>query len=454
MLYKSINPVNGKVLKTYETISDKELDNKLRNGHHAFLKWEQETLENRIACIAEIAKILLEEKEEHARFISLEMGKPITQARAEIEKCALLCDYYCEEAPGYLKPEMHESNASESFLSFEPMGLIYAVMPWNFPYWQVFRFLIPNLILGNGALLKHASNVPQCAENIEKIVRKAGVHEHVFQNLFIDYKQSEKLIESNYVWGVTLTGSEYAGSKVAEKAGKCIKKSVLELGGSDPFIVMEDADIDKAVEVGIISRMQNAGQSCIAAKRFILHEKIYEEFVEKYVQATEALIVGDPFDEDTYVGPIARSYLVEELDLQVRKSIEKGAVALTGGHISEVGPAFYQPSVLTNISQDMPTYAEEVFGPVALIFKVKSEQEALELANDTEFGLGGAVWSKDIERAKKMAHKIRTGTVAINGGVRSEPRLPFGGTKKSGFGRELAELGLKEFANIKTINIF
>jgi succinate-semialdehyde dehydrogenase / glutarate-semialdehyde dehydrogenase len=454
MQYKSVNPVNATLLKTFNSISDSELSQKLINGHEAFLTWEKSSLDYRSNLIANIADLLRKDVEMHAKFITLEMGKPIVQARAEIEKCILLCEYYCEVAPDYLKPAIHESNAQESFVTFDPMGLIYAVMPWNFPYWQVFRFLIPNLMLGNGALLKHASNVPQCADNIEQLLLQAGIPEFVFQNLFIDYDQSDKVIGSEYVWGVTLTGSEFAGSKIAEMAGKNIKKSVLELGGSDPFIVLEDADINEAVDVGIVSRMQNAGQSCIAAKRFIVHESVYNEFLDKYTKAAQALIIGDPLNEDTYIGPIARDYLVEELQQQVNKSVEMGAKVVCGGKRSSVGESYFEPTVLVDVKEGMPAYKEEIFGPVAIIFKVSTEEEAIGIANDTEFGLGAAVWSADITIAKRIAAQIRSGTVAINGGVRSEPRLPFGGTKKSGFGRELAELGLKEFANIKTINVF
>ena len=453
-LYKSINPANSKWLKTYEQISDKELNHKLMKGNEAFLEWKDRPLKSRLSLIQSVADLLRKETDYHAKIITSEMGKPISQARAEIEKCILLCEYYMEVSADLLKAELHQSNAKQSYLSFEPLGLIYAVMPWNFPYWQVFRFLIPNLVLGNGALLKHASNVPQCADNMEKLLLKAGIPEFVFQNLFIDYHQSKMVIECDYVWGVTLTGSELAGSGVAELAGKNIKKSVLELGGSDPFIVLEDADIDQAVEIGIVARMQNAGQSCIAAKRFIVMEMVYDEFLQKYKKAAEKLVVGDPFKEDTYIGPIARDYLLDELHQQVIKSVEKGAVIVTGGKRSSFGPVFYEPTVLANVSKGMPAYGEEIFGPVAVLYKVSSEDEAIKLANDTEFGLGAAIWTKDLDNAKKLAGRIQTGTVAINGGVRSEPGLPFGGTKKSGYGRELAELGLKEFANIKTVNIF
>jgi succinate-semialdehyde dehydrogenase / glutarate-semialdehyde dehydrogenase len=326
--------------------------------------------------------------------------------------------------------------------------------PGIFPFGRYSGFFVPNIVLGNTALLKHASNVPQCAEAIENIVLEAGIPEGVLQNLFIDYKQSEKVIASPYVWGVTLTGSELAGSKVASLAGAHIKKSVLELGGSDPFIVLDDADIDGAVDSGIIARMQNAGQSCIAAKRFIIHQKAYDEFVEKYTQAAQKLVLGDPLDERTFMGPLATSYLVEELESQIAESVKMGAKVLTGGKRSPLGKLYFEPTVLSDITEAMPAFHQEIFGPVACMFKVKDDEEAITLANQTEFGLGGALWSRDENRAFHLAKQIQTGTVAINGGVRSEPRLPFGGTKKSGYGRELADLGLKEFANIKTINIF
>jgi succinate-semialdehyde dehydrogenase/glutarate-semialdehyde dehydrogenase len=454
MRYQTINPYTNKLEKEYEIISDEELSFKLSKANEEFLKWRKLEVKDRTQIIKSVSELLKSEAAKHANLITLEMGKPITQSYAEIEKCGWLCDYYIENAEDFLKPEVKRSRAKKSYLTYDPIGILYAIMPWNFPYWQVFRYLVPNLIAGNVSVLKHAPNVPQCSNAIEDLFKRAGLPEFVFQNLFIDYNQSEKVIENEHVWGVTITGSGVAGSKVAEQAGRNIKKSVLELGGSDPFIVFPDADIDAAVEAGVIARMQNTGQSCIAAKRFIIHKDIKEKFLEKYCAAVEDLKIGNPFEESTYIGPIAKGYLLENLDSQVERSIELGAKVVIGGKKSDFGNLYYQPTVLTGIKKGMPAYNEEFFGPVALFFDFSNEDEMLDLANDTEFGLGGAVWTKNIEKAEKIARYLDVGTVAINGGVRSEPALPFGGFKKSGYGRELAKLGIKEFTNMKTINIF
>jgi len=454
MTYKSINPATLEKLGEFPLLDNTLLEDKLKISKNVFLTWKNISIDERLRYVKEIGLHLKSDLVYHAKLISTEMGKPFTQAKTEIEKCILLCDFYFDNAKSLIKDKEFNENGKLSYITYEPMGIIYGIMPWNFPYWQVFRFFIPNIILGNTTLLKHASNVPQCALAIEKIVKSAGVPDGVFTNLFIDYQQSEKVISFDGVCGVTLTGSEMAGSKVAELAGKNLKKTVLELGGSDPFIVFDDADIDKAVEIGLFARMQNAGQSCIASKRFLIHQSVFDNFTEKFILACNNLKMDSPLSEDTELGPLANPYLLEELENQVNTSVRLGAKVLCGGGVLEKGRLFYKPTVITDVNQGMPLFKEEVFGPVAVFFKFNSDVEAIELANSTEFGLGASVWTKNIEKAMKVAKNIVTGTVAINGLVKSDPKLPFGGVKKSGFGRELGELGLKEFANIKTINVF
>ncbi|NLJ08615.1 MAG: NAD-dependent succinate-semialdehyde dehydrogenase [Sphingobacteriales bacterium] len=454
MAYKSFNPATKTLMKEFSTISDHELNKKLNLAGKMFLYWSGLSISERIKFIKDIGTCTERRKDEFSRLISLEMGKPIRQSRAEVEKCILLCRYYEENAEKWLSPQFTSLPDASASVVFEPTGAIYGIMPWNFPFWQVFRYLIPNLILGNVAFLKHASNVPQCAETIENLLLEVGLPEGVFQNLFIDYRQSEQVIAAEITSGVTLTGSEPAGKLVASLSGKYLKKTVLELGGSDPFIVFEDAEIDSCVKTAIFARFQNAGQSCIAAKRFIVHEKIYEEFLHHFVSACEKMIVGDPLNEQTELGPMATEYLLKDLEFQVSKSIEMGADVLTGGRLMFENSLFYAPTVLSGVKPDMPVSKEEVFGPVAAVFKFSEDHQALSMANDTVFGLGASVWTKNIEKAKKIAGQIVTGTVAINGIVKSHPALPFGGTRKSGYGRELGEWGLKEFANVKTLNIF
>lgn len=454
MTYESINPYNRQFLKSYESIENRELENKLANADLSFKRWSESDLDFRLNIIEQAGKNLKNEIKYHAGIISLEMGKPMKEAITEVEKCILLCEYYCKNAGKILIQEDYSDKFHKSFVCFEPAGIVFAVMPWNFPYWQVFRFLIPNLAIGNAALLKHASNVPQCAEAMEQLLLKSGLPEFVFQNLFINYEQVEKVIKYNGVTGVTVTGSEYAGSSIAEMAGKQIKKTVLELGGSDPFIVLEDADINCAVKSGIMARMRNAGQSCIAAKRFIVHKAIYNEFVELYCRKAAELVLGDPLSEKTEMGPLSSEKLLNEVENQIKESVDKGAKILLGGKRSSVGELFFEPTVITAIKKGMSLYSQEVFGPVALVFCIENEEEAIFIANDTEFGLGASIWSGNTEKAMKMAKKINSGIVAINGIVASEPHIPFGGVKKSGYGRELAGMGLKEFANIKTINVF
>jgi len=454
MTYKSINPYTKKEVSAFDYISDEELENKIELAAKVFKSWQYYQFAGKAEILKKVGALLRENKEYHAGIITSEMGKPIKQSVAEVEKCALLCDYYVENAEKILKEEIKASSAQKSIVRYEPMGIIYAVMPWNFPYWQVFRFIAPNFMLGNTGLLKHASNVPTCAIEIEKVFLDAGAPKGVFQNLFINYEQSEFVIENENVHGVTLTGSNLAGSKVAEHAGKYIKRSVLELGGSDPFIVFADADLDKAIENGINSRFLNNGQSCIAAKRFIVQHEIYDQFIDKFVQKVQSLACGDPAHPDIFIGPLAKESFVQELHEQVVKTIEMGARLLTGGKRLDENSLIYLPTVIDQIPNYAPLCKEEVFGPVAAVFSFETEIEAISRANDTNFGLGATIWTSNMKRALNMAREIVTGTVAINGMVKSEPGLPFGGVKDSGYGRELSDSGLKEFANMKTINIF
>ncbi len=452
MAYTSINPATNELLKEFEIISDKSLEKKLAISGRSFNHWSSLTFQKRLGFIKEIGKVLLENKNYHSGLMATEMGKPITQAMAEVEKCALLCDYYFEHAEEILVRKQIPSSMPQTYVSYEPIGAVLAVMPWNFPYWQVFRFLIPNLILGNTGLLKHASNVPQCASAIENICLEAGIPEGVFQNLYINYNQVENVIAHAAVQGVTLTGSEKAGSVIAALAGKHIKKSVLELGGSDPFIVFADADLENAVKTGVSARMQNNGQSCIASKRFLIQKDIFSSYKTAFADRVNKLIIGNPLDPKTEIGPLARPFLVEELDTQLQSSVSQGAVVETGGKRLESN--YYQPTVVSSLREGMPLYDKETFGPVASFFMFETDEEAVEIANCTEFGLGASVWTNNARRIEKLSKRIKAGTVAFNGIVKSDPAVPFGGIKKSGYGRELSGIGLKEFANLKAINIF
>jgi len=397
------------------------------------------------------AEILEAEKHELGRLMTIEMGKPITSAVQEAEKCAWVCRYYAENADGQLADEVIETGATKSYVRFQPLGPVLAVMPWNFPFWQVFRFAAPALMAGNVGLLKHASNVPQCALAIEDIFLRAGFPEGAFQTLLIGSDLVARVLEDKRVVAVTLTGSEPAGRNVASIAGKQIKKTVLELGGSDAFIVMPSANIEEAVATGIRARTLNNGQSCIAAKRFVVHSAIYAEFETRFVAGIKALRVGDPLDDSTEIGPLATEEILRNLARQVSTSVAAGALLLTGGHRLDRPGNFYEPTVLTDIPDNSPADCEEVFGPVALLFRVDNIDEAIRLANDTPFGLGASAWSNDHEEQTRFAELLEAGCVFINGMVASDPRLPFGGIKNSGYGRELAEFGIREFVNIKTV---
>lgn len=450
MEFKSINPYNGKKIETFKALSDIQLTKKLEKSVQAFEIWRKVPLKERIALMKKAGQVLRDNEERYAKTITLEMGKPIKESRAEVNKCAWVCDYYAENAATFLADKIIETDAQKSFVRHDPIGTVLAIMPWNFPFWQVFRFAAPTLTAGNVGLLKHASNVYGCAENIEEVFKKAGFPDGVFQNLIVHHDKIEDIITHDAVKAVTLTGSEKAGSSVAELAGKNLKKSLLELGGSNAFIVWDDADIDKTVATALTARMLNCGQSCIAAKRFILMEGIYDEFVEKFTQGVIELKSGDPMEEDTKVGPLARVDLAEQLQKQVQGSIEKGATLILGG---KQNGAYHEPTVLGNVKPGMPAFDEETFGPLAAMIKVKTIEEAFEVSELSTYGLGVTVCTTNIEKALEYASEVSDGAYFINELVKSDPRLPFGGQKRSGYGRELSKDGMMEFVNRKTIYV-
>lgn len=451
MKLKSINPANLEVIAEYSEYSDSIIQDKLESSNAAYLQWRTTSFADRVALILACQNVLLTQKQVYAELISLEMGKPITESIAEVEKCALLCEYYAKHAEEFLANLNVESEATLSYISYEALGPILSIMPWNFPFWQVFRFAVPAIMAGNSALLKHASNVTGCALAIESIFLKAGFPENLFQSLLIGSEKVEKVINHKHVKAVTLTGSEKAGSLVASQAGKCIKKVVLELGGSDPFIVLRDSDLEAAAKMAVKSRFINNGQSCIAAKRFIVDKAVFDEFEQLVVAKVKQLKVGDPFNTQTDLGPMARVDLVEGLEKQIQTSVKLGAKILCGGNRLDLGGAFFKPTVLSRVSKGMPAFDEEVFGPVLSLINANDEAECIKLANDCKYGLGASIWTSDISNAKKLASQIESGSVFINGMVKSDPRLPFGGIKLSGYGRELSEVGIKEFVNIKTV---
>jgi succinate-semialdehyde dehydrogenase / glutarate-semialdehyde dehydrogenase len=447
----TINPTTGETLTTFDSLTEQEIDEKLERALDTFRSYRRTSFEEREWMMLRAGEILEIESREFGRLMTTEMGKPIEAAIQEAEKCAWVCRYYAENARHHLADELIQTNAAKSYIHFQPLGPVLAVMPWNFPFWQVFRFAAPALMAGNVGLLKHASNVPQCALAIEDIFRRASFPEGTFQTLLIGSDSVQRVVEDSRVVAATLTGSEPAGRSVAGLAGKQIKKTVLELGGSDPFIVMPSANMDEAVSVAVKARTINNGQSCIAAKRFIIASEIYDEFERRFVDVMKALRVGDPMDEATDIGPLATEQILSDLDEQVRTSIAAGALLLTGGKRLAPSGNFYEPTVLANIPKESPAYCEEVFGPVALLFKVKGIDEAIRLANDTSFGLGAAAWTNDAHESAAFIDELEAGCVFINGMVASDPRLPFGGVKNSGYGRELSEFGIREFVNIKTV---
>ena len=451
MAIATVNPATGEVVRTFQPLSQAEIEKKLQLAVSAFRKERKTSFAERARRMSCAAEILERDKEKFGRLMTLEMGKPLKAAIAEAEKCATGCRFYAQNAEKFLKDEIIETGAKKSFIRYLPIGPILAVMPWNFPFWQVMRFAAPALMAGNVGLLKHASNVPQCALAIEEVFREAGFPEGVFQTLLIGSQQVDAILNDPRVVAATLTGSEQAGVEVGVSAAKRIKKVVLELGGSDPFIVMPSADLDAAVETAVQARVQNNGQSCIAAKRFIVAESIAPDFEKKFVQRMENLRIGDPFDDKTELGPLSTSDAVKSLDADVQKSVAAGARVLTGGHPLKLPGNYYAPTVLANIPKESPAYREEFFGPVASVFRVKDLDEAIQLANDSRFGLGASAWTNDDRERERLVNELEAGMVFINKMVASDPRVPFGGVKHSGHGRELGTVGIREFVNIKTV---
>ncbi|MHC4448281.1 MAG: NAD-dependent succinate-semialdehyde dehydrogenase [Planctomycetota bacterium] len=451
---ESVNPATGRTIKSYPQMTPQEVEAVVEQAHLAFLAWRTTSFAERAKLMKEAGSVLRHDKEHYARLMAEEMGKPVRDGRAETDKCAWVCDYYAENAERFLAAEPIETEATESFVTFQPLGVVLAVMPWNFPLWQVFRFAAPGLMAGNTGVLKHASNVPGCALAIEEVFTKAGFPDNVFRTLLIGSALVSDVIDNPRIVAVTLTGSTPAGKAVAQKAGEALKKTVLELGGSDAYVILEDADLEPAVEACVTSRLINAGQSCIAAKRFIVPEKLREAFERRFVELMKSRTMGDPLAEATDLGPQARHDLRDDLHRQVHASIDKGAQCLLGGEIPESPGAFYPPTVLSGVTKGMPAYDEELFGPVAAIIPVKDDDEAIRVANDSEFGLGAAVFTKDAKRGEAIAAtQLEAGCCFVNAFVRSDPRLPFGGVKTSGYGRELGEFGIREFVNIKTVYV-
>lgn len=454
MATEIINPANGVITGVYETMTPAEVNDIIEAVHDQWLSWKNTSFNERANLLHQAADILRQDKEELASLMTREMGKVKKEGISEIEKCAWVCDYYADQAEAFLRPQPEATDASKSYATFQPLGVILAVMPWNFPFWQVMRFAAPALMAGNAGVLKHASNVPGCAQAIEQVFERAGFPKNVFKTLLIGSDQVNDVITHPRVKAVTLTGSTPAGKAVASKAGEVLKKTVLELGGSDPYIILEDADLEKAVEICVNSRLINSGQSCIAAKRFIVIDSIKSDFEMLMVEKMKSKVVGDPTQEDTDIGPLARQDLRDDLHQQVVKSIEAGAKCLLGGEIPSGEGAYYPATILSDVTPGMPAYEEELFGPVATIIGASNQDEAVRIANDTSFGLGAAVFSRDIKRAEKIAAtEIEAGCCFVNSLVKSDPRLPFGGIKESGYGRELGTYGIKEFVNIKTVYI-
>jgi succinate-semialdehyde dehydrogenase/glutarate-semialdehyde dehydrogenase len=453
MSIATVNPATGKTLRTFEPFSAARVSEALDRGVAAYHQHRRTSFADRASRMRKAAGILDAECRELGRLMTLEMGKPIKAAVAEAEKCATACRYYAENAARFLADQPVELEGGQSWIAFQPIGVVLAIMPWNFPFWQVFRFAAPALMAGNVGVLKHASNVPQCALAIEDIFRRAGFAQDAFQTLLIGSDVVEGIIADRRIAAVTLTGSEGAGRSVASTAGRNLKKSVMELGGSDPFVVMPSADLESAVSTAVTARMINNGQSCIAAKRFILHEKIYDEFLGRFLARVRALRVGDPMDEKTELGPLATGAIRDQLDQQVKASVAAGSKLVTGGEKLDREGFFYAPTVLADIPPDAPAAHEELFGPVASVFKARDLADAIRMANGTSFGLGASAWTRDQAERSQLVAEIESGLLFINGMVVSDPRLPFGGVKNSGFGRELGEFGIREFVNIKSVRV-
>lgn len=451
MAIATVNPATGKTVREFTPLTEDDLEKRIHRAARAFQSYRNTAFEERTGWLLKAAEILEDEQQGLARIMTLEMGKPLKAAAQEAAKCATACRYYAEHGPALLADEVIPTSAARSFVRYHPLGAVLAVMPWNFPFWQVFRFAAPALMAGNVGLLKHASNVPQCAMAIEDILRRAGFPDDTFQALLIGSAQVERLLQDDRIAAVTLTGSELAGSTVAGSSGKALKKTVLELGGSDPFIVMPSADQDAAVETAVKARTINNGQSCIAAKRFIVPESIYAEFERRFVEGMRGLTVGDPMDPATDIGPLATEQIVRDLEDQVARAVSAGGRVLTGGQRIAWPGYYYEPTVLVSVPSTAPVYREEMFGPVATLFRVRDIDEAIALANDTPFGLGASAWTNDAAERERFINELDAGMVFINGMVASDARLPFGGVKRSGYGRELGEFGIREFVNIKTV---
>ncbi len=451
MRLKSINPFNGEVMKEFEAMTLEESAREISTSRVAFRSWKKTPIEERGGYLRAISKRLREDQQALAETITREMGKPIAQSLGEIEKCAWLCEYFAEHGAGFLRNEVVETDALRSYVAFDPLGVILGIMPWNFPFWQVFRFAVPALVGGNVCVLKHASNVPATAVALERLFTESGFPDHVFKTLLIDSAAAMQLVERELVNGVSLTGSVEAGAQIASLAGGRIVKFVLELGGSDPFIVLEDADIPKSARMALQARMINSGQSCIAAKRFIVMKPVARTFIEAVERELKAVKVGDPMDPATTIGPLAKRDLVAGVSAQVEDARKKGARIFDGPAPPEGNGFFLRPAMVTEVTPDMRVATEEVFGPVLAVFPADSDEHAVEMANGSAFGLGASIWTRDLERAERLARDLESGFVAVNDTVKSDPRLPFGGIKKSGIGRELSHYGLKEFMNLKTI---
>jgi len=451
MAFQTLNPTTGAVEREFDEHSPEAVEAALDEVWRTFQEWRKVPFEQRAELMRAAARYLRANKTRFGELITREMGKPIIQAEAEVEKCAWCCDFYADNAAKFLTSNEVESTATRSYVAYDPLGPVLAIMPWNFPFWQVFRFAAPGLMAGNVGVLKHASNVPGCALAIEEVFREAGFPSGAFRSLLLPSSRVGDVISDDRIRAITLTGSDVAGAKVAEEAGRVLKKTVLELGGSDPFIVLADADLDEAAKTAVNARYQNAGQSCIAAKRFIVANEVAEEFTARFVDRVEQLRVGDPLERGTEVGPLAREDLRKGLEDQVERSLAMGASVAAGGRAIDREGYFYAPTVMTNVTPEMPVFNEETFGPVAAVIRAKDAEEAVALANDSKFGLGANLWTGDIETAERLAREIESGSVFINGMVASDPRLPFGGVKRSGYGRELGEFGIREFVNIKTV---
>jgi len=451
MSFQSVNPATGEVLETFEETAPDALTGILERADVASRDWRRRPVTERAERLRAAGRVLRERKEAYARTMALEMGKPLAQGAGEAEKCAWVCDYYAEQGPALLADEPRPSDASRSYIRFEALGPVLAIMPWNFPFWQVFRFAAPALVAGNAGILKHAPNVPRCAVEIEEVFRDAGFPDGLFRAVFLSNEGAGSAIADGRVRAVTLTGSDRAGSQVAEQAGRHLKKTVLELGGSDPFIVLDDADLERAARTAAEARLINSGQSCIAAKRFIVVERVADQFLERFTTEMRARKMGDPLDATTHVGPQARLDLRENLHRQVQESVQRGAQAILGGQLPRGRGAFYPPTVLVAVEPGMPAFDQETFGPVAAVIRAKDEADAIRIANASSYGLGAAVWTRDAQRGERVAREIEAGSVFVNGLVKSDPRLPFGGVKRSGYGRELSVEGLREFVNVKTV---